>query len=84
MSSLLVQFEPSQSVVCVIIVQEKVREQLGPQVTAFHSILDGKQTLHSGDVLRLATKPVLIGQALFFIVGQVVSTLMSPCLCPLA
>ena len=51
--------------------QAKVREQLGAQVTAFDSVVDGQQTLHSGDVLRLATKPVLVGRALHFIVGEV-------------
>lgn len=51
-------------------VQEKVRVQLGAQVTAFDSVEDGQQTLHSGDVLRLATKPVVVGRALHFIVGQ--------------
>ncbi|KAL0055144.1 hypothetical protein WJX82_007626 [Trebouxia sp. C0006] len=53
-------------------VQEKVRAQLGAQVTAFDSVEDGQQTLHSGDVLRLATKPVVVGRALHFVVGQVV------------
>lgn len=51
--------------------QEQVRQQLGPQQTAFHSVLDGKQTLRTGEVLRLATKPVLVGRALYFTVGQV-------------
>jgi len=52
------------------VVQEKVRAQLGAQVTAFDSVEDGQQTLHNGDVLRLATKPVVVGRALHFIVGQ--------------
>ncbi len=57
---------------CILItVQEKVRAQLGAQVTAFDSVEDGQQTLHNGDVLRLATKPVVVGRALHFIVGQV-------------
>ena len=73
-----------KSVSCLGMLQEKVREQLGPQVTAFHNVLNGKQTLQSGDVLRLATKPVLIGKALFFIVGQVTSVLTLPCLLQLA
>jgi len=54
-----------------IVVQEKVRAQFGAQVTAFDSVEDGQQTLHNGDVLRLATKPVVVGRALHFIVGQV-------------
>lgn len=40
-------------------------------MTAFDKVVDGQQTLHSGDVLRLATKPVLVGRALHFIVGEV-------------
>lgn len=46
-------------------------------MTAFESVVDGQQTLKYGDVLRLATKPVLVGRALHFIVGQVNTHLLT-------
>lgn len=48
-----------------------MREKMGGNVTTFSSVSDGQRTLQSGDVLRLATKPVLVGRALHFVVGQV-------------
>ena len=44
---------------------------MGGNVTAFSTVVDGQYTLHSGDVLRLTTKPVVTGRALYFVVGQV-------------
>ena len=44
---------------------------MGGNVTAFSTVVDGQHTLRSGDALRLATKPVAVGRALYFVVGQV-------------
>lgn len=44
---------------------------MGANVTAFTTVVDGQHTLQSGDALRLATKPVVVGRALYFVVGQV-------------
>ena len=44
---------------------------MGGNATAFSTVVDGQQTLHSGDALRFATKPVVVGRALYFVVGQV-------------
>ena len=52
---------------------------MGAGLTAFDSVDDGHRTLHSGDVLRLATKPVVVGRALHFIVGQVSASSPGTC-----
>ena len=44
---------------------------MGRSVTAFSTVVDAQRTLQSGDVLRLATKPVIVGRALCFVVSQV-------------
>lgn len=49
--------------------QEAISSKVGG--TAFNTVVDGQRTLQSGDALRLATKPVLVGRALYFVVGQV-------------
>ena len=59
--------------------QEAVRDKMGGNVTTFSSVSDGQHTLQTGDVLRLATKPVLVGRALHFVVGQV-SACSVPCM----
>ena len=49
--------------------QEAISSKMGG--TAFNTVVDGQRTLQSGDALRLTTKPVLVGRALYFVVGQV-------------
>ncbi|KAL3158051.1 hypothetical protein ABBQ32_011660 [Trebouxia sp. C0010 RCD-2024] len=51
-------------------IQEAISSKTGG--TAFNTVIDGQRTLQSGDALRLTTKPVLVGRALYFVVGQVV------------
>ena len=53
------------------LVQEAIRGKMGGNATAFSTVVDGQHTLRSGDALRLATKPVMVGRALYFVVGQV-------------
>lgn len=53
------------------LVQEAIRGKMGGNATAFSTVVEGQYTLHSGDALRLATKPMVVGRALYFVVGQV-------------
>ena len=64
------QKEAHMSSTCCL-VQEAIRSKMGGNVTAFSTVVDGQHTLHSGDALRLATKPVVVARALYFVVGQV-------------
>lgn len=52
-------------------IQAKVREQHGPQVTAFNRVIDGERVLSKGDKVYMATKPSFAGKAVHFLVGQV-------------
>ena len=53
-----------------VLMQAKVREQHGAQVTAFDQVVDGERILRKGDAVHMATKPIFAGRALRFLVGQ--------------
>jgi len=43
-------------------VQAKARSHLGQDVTVFERIFDGLQTISKGDIIRLSTKPAILGR----------------------
>lgn len=42
--------------------QAKARSHLGQDVTVFERIFDGLQTISKGDIIRLSTKPAILGR----------------------
>lgn len=42
--------------------QAKARSHLGQDVTVFQRIFDGMQTISKGDIIRLSTKPAILGR----------------------
>ncbi|KAK9820414.1 hypothetical protein WJX72_010046 [[Myrmecia] bisecta] len=53
-------------------VQARLRQGEGENLTAFERITDGSRTIGKGDLVKLAVKPVLIGQVLHFSIPKVV------------
>ncbi|KAI8466921.1 MAG: hypothetical protein J3K34DRAFT_524164 [Monoraphidium minutum] len=54
--------------------QAQARRELGEDVTLFERIHDGLAGVAKGDVVRLATKPQIVGKVLWFLVPRVVHT----------
>jgi hypothetical protein len=44
------------------VLQTKARSQLGADVTVFECICDGLQSISKGDIVRLSTKPAVLGR----------------------
>jgi hypothetical protein len=42
--------------------QAKARSHLGQDVTVFERIFDGLQSISKGDIIRLNTKPAILGK----------------------
>jgi len=52
--------------------QAQARRELGEDVTLFERIHDGLGAVAKGDVVRLVTKPQIVGKVLWFLVPRVV------------
>ncbi|KAF8056436.1 SMCHD1 [Scenedesmus sp. PABB004] len=59
-------------VLCSQSVQSLARKHLGVDVTVFERVHDGLQTISKGDVVRLNTKPAVLGRVVHFSIPQVV------------
>lgn len=46
----------------VVFLQAQARKHLGQDVTVFERVHDGLQTIRKGDVVKLSTKPTILGR----------------------
>eukprot|EP00873_Tetraselmis_striata_P016358 jgi/Tetstr1/436622/TSEL_025418.t1 len=51
--------------------QAAARKAYGENVTLFHNITDNSRIICSGNVVRLATRPIVIGRVVHFRIGQI-------------
>jgi hypothetical protein len=52
--------------------QAVLRARLGEGITAFEGVSDGNRTISAGDVVRLTSKPAVVGRVVYFTVPQAV------------